>query len=90
MRGAPRACGTALAGGALVLLSAAWFILGSAALVRSLLGAAVASPSGGSGGGGGGGARADVYYALLVPLSVPVALVAAFLHWFAMKLYRHS
>ena len=86
MRVAPRAYSTALAGGGLILLSAAWFICATAALARGL----AAASSRDAGDAGPASARSDVYYALLVPLFVPVALVAAFLHWFALKLYRHS
>ena len=32
----------------------------------------------------------DPYYALLLPLTIPVALVAVHLSWFSLKLYRHS
>jgi len=34
--------------------------------------------------------RTDWYYSLLVPLTVPVALVAIYLNWLGMKLFRHS
>jgi hypothetical protein len=34
--------------------------------------------------------RADDYYSILVPLTIPVALVAIYLNWLGMKLFRHS
>ncbi len=32
----------------------------------------------------------DWYYALLLPMSVPVTLVAVYLNWLAMKFFRHN
>lgn len=34
--------------------------------------------------------RVDHYYALLLPLAIPVALVAVYLNWFLLKLFRHA
>ena len=34
--------------------------------------------------------REDRYYCVLVPLSLPIALVASYLGWFASKLFRHN
>ena len=73
-------------------------LLGDMMAYDAALRADVAAEEGGGeaggGGGGGGGLLAtlqhDSYYALLVPLTVPVALVAVHLSWYALKLYRHS
>jgi phosphatidylinositol glycan anchor class Y biosynthesis protein len=32
----------------------------------------------------------DWYYALLIPMTVPVTLVAVYLNWLAMKFFRHN
>jgi hypothetical protein len=32
----------------------------------------------------------DQYYSFLVPLILPVLLVAVYLNWFGLKLFRHS
>jgi len=32
----------------------------------------------------------DWYYSLLLPLTVPVTLVAVFVNWLAMKFFRHN
>ena len=34
--------------------------------------------------------REDQYYCLLVPLTVPVTLVASYLTWFTNKLFQHN
>ncbi|ONK63385.1 uncharacterized protein A4U43_C07F14580 [Asparagus officinalis] len=31
----------------------------------------------------------DRYYCLLLPLTLPVLVVAVYLHWLSMKLFRH-
>ncbi|KAM3403636.1 hypothetical protein ACQJBY_007017 [Aegilops geniculata] len=32
----------------------------------------------------------DRYYCLLVPLTVPVIIVAVYLHWLSMKMFKHA
>ncbi|KAJ6831463.1 uncharacterized protein M6B38_319115 [Iris pallida] len=32
----------------------------------------------------------DRYYCLLVPLTLPVLVVAVYLHWLSMKLFKHA
>ncbi|XXG44387.1 hypothetical protein AAC387_Pa01g4208 [Persea americana] len=32
----------------------------------------------------------DRYYCLLVPLTLPVVVVAVYLHWLSMKLFKHA
>nr|GMC89939.1 Phosphatidylinositol N-acetylglucosaminyltransferase subunit Y [Ipomoea batatas]GME21412.1 Phosphatidylinositol N-acetylglucosaminyltransferase subunit Y [Ipomoea batatas] len=32
----------------------------------------------------------DRYYCLLVPLTLPVLVVAAYFHWLSMKLFKHA
>jgi len=32
----------------------------------------------------------DWHYSLLLPLTIPVTLVAVYLNWLAMKFYRHN
>ncbi|CAM0955805.1 unnamed protein product [Alopecurus aequalis] len=34
--------------------------------------------------------RNDRYYCLLVPLTVPVIIVAVYLHWMSMKMFKHA
>ncbi|CAM6108823.1 unnamed protein product [Calypogeia fissa] len=34
--------------------------------------------------------RADWYYNLLVPLTIPTMVVAVYLHWLSMKLFKHA
>ncbi|KAJ7547480.1 hypothetical protein O6H91_08G087900 [Diphasiastrum complanatum] len=34
--------------------------------------------------------RDDWYYCLLVPLTVPVIIVAVYCHWLSMKLFKHA
>ena len=34
--------------------------------------------------------REDWYYSLLIPLCIPVTLVAVYFNWFALKFFRHS
>ncbi|BBN11221.1 phosphatidylinositol N-acetylglucosaminyltransferase subunit Y [Marchantia polymorpha subsp. ruderalis] len=34
--------------------------------------------------------RSDWYYCLLLPLTLPVTLVAIYLHWLSMKLFKHA
>lgn len=34
--------------------------------------------------------QADRYYHLLVPLTVPVTIVAIAINWFSMKLFKHN
>ena len=34
--------------------------------------------------------RTDWYYSLLIPLSVPVTLVAVYANWLALKFFRHA
>jgi hypothetical protein len=78
-----------LPGLALLTFSALWFV----AMTFALFGVHFLSREGGEAGGSGGllaTLQHDSYYALLVPLTVPVALVAVHLSWYALKLYRHS
>uniref|UniRef100_A0A0E0JTF6 Uncharacterized protein n=1 Tax=Oryza punctata TaxID=4537 RepID=A0A0E0JTF6_ORYPU len=32
----------------------------------------------------------DRYYCLLVPLTLPVIIVAVYLHWLSMKMFKHA
>ncbi|KAL8547683.1 hypothetical protein ACS0TY_007124 [Phlomoides rotata] len=32
----------------------------------------------------------DWYYCFLVPLTLPILLVAVYLHWLSMKLFKHA
>ncbi|RLN41346.1 hypothetical protein C2845_PM01G46390 [Panicum miliaceum] len=32
----------------------------------------------------------DWYYCLLVPLALPVIIVAVYLHWLSMKMFKHA
>jgi hypothetical protein len=32
----------------------------------------------------------DWYYCLLVPLTLPVIIVAVYLHWLSMKMFKHA
>ncbi|KAL3685648.1 hypothetical protein R1sor_003670 [Riccia sorocarpa] len=34
--------------------------------------------------------QSDWYYALLVPLTLPVTVVAVYFHWLSMKLFKHA
>jgi hypothetical protein len=35
-------------------------------------------------------ARCSHFYAVLVPLTLPVTLVAVFLNWLSIKFYKHA
>lgn len=69
----------------LVLISLVWFC----AMTFALLGVH-ALPAAADGHGLVAALQQDSYYALLLPLCIPVILVAVHLSWFSWKLYRHS
>jgi phosphatidylinositol N-acetylglucosaminyltransferase subunit Y len=72
-------------GVALVAISFGWFFITIFAIVGTKL-----LPSGPTGVPVLDYLRNDWYYSLLVPLTIPVALVAIYLNWLGMKLFRHS
>ena len=69
----------------LLLVSFAWFFVAMFAIVGTKL-----LPDGPTGVPVLDFLRGDWYYSLLVPLTIPVALVAIYLNWLGMKLFRHS
>ncbi|KAM0951048.1 putative phosphatidylinositol N-acetylglucosaminyltransferase subunit Y [Dioscorea sansibarensis] len=34
--------------------------------------------------------RNDWYYCLMVPLTLPILVIAVYLHWLSMKLFKHA